>query len=395
MGYNTSATTTTLTAKLTTIGREKLILTNNNLVTSFSLGDSDANYNTTLPLTSGQVPSNSGNVGVFNTVSNSVGRNVTIKSVLMVNNTGSTKKLVESQSNGLAVDIISNGLTTNTYSSNLVKQNIINRTDTQTDSLVNLFYTFNLPLNSNADFKYTGLTNSQGGYSNTALSGLAKEEIIVLALSNDSYGETIDGKTVRVDLSGYTLYSTFQNTGLPLSVFDGAYTDESPTTKFLGDNIVLLFSDNIKRPNNDPSLSWSTGWNTTKPFSVNNKQPYNFITNSNINKYADEPVGIAYLDKGFIVITHPTIVNSFNLTGNTTISCNSISTSVVQNITCIANRGEFGTSTNSTFTASDTPRITEIGLYDIDNDLIAIAKTDRQIIKNVSEFLALGIKISV
>ncbi len=68
---------------------------------------------------------------------------------------------------------------------------------------------------------------------------------------------------------------------------------------------------------------------------------------------------------------------------------------VVQNVTCLANRGEFGTSTNVTFRVGDTPRISEIGLYDGDGDLIAIAKMDRQILKNVNEFLALGIKIGL
>lgn len=44
MGFIPNATTTTLTAKLTPIGRQLLRSTNNNLITKFSLGDSDANY---------------------------------------------------------------------------------------------------------------------------------------------------------------------------------------------------------------------------------------------------------------------------------------------------------------------------------------------------------------
>jgi hypothetical protein len=34
-------------------------------------------------------------------------------------------------------------------------------------------------------------------------------------------------------------------------------------------------------------------------------------------------------------------------------------------------------------------------LYDTDNELIAIAKLDRHLLKNVNEFLALGVKISI
>ena len=36
-----------------------------------------------------------------------------------------------------------------------------------------------------------------------------------------------------------------------------------------------------------------------------------------------------------------------------------------------------------------------LGLFDENNNLIAIAKTDRHISKNVNEFLALGIKITL
>jgi hypothetical protein len=396
MGYNLSATTTTLTAKLTPIGRKKLILTNNNLVTSFSLGDSDANYLTALPLTTGEVPSIGGDIGTFGSQTNSVGPNVTIKSTLLVNNSGVTKKSVEPQSNEVIIQTYLNGMVTATTTN--LEQNIVNRTTN--NSLANLFYSFNLPLDSNSVYKFTGLTSQQGGYSNTALSGLAQTSILVISIDNDKYGEQIDGKTIKLYLetllSAYTIYGTYQNTGQPSTILDAMYSDQTANTKFLGDNVTLLFSDQIKRPNNDTNLSWATGWGTVKPYSVNNKIPYNFITDSNVNQIADEAVGIAYLDKGFIVITHPTIVNWFStLSTATTVSFNSFSTSVVQNITCIANRGEFGTSTNTTFSGSDVPRISEIGLYDIDNDLIAIAKTDKHLVKNVNEFLALGIKISV
>ncbi len=64
MGFNTSSTTINLTAKLTPLGRQKLISTNNALITSFSLGDSDANYSVTEPLTSGFVPSIGGNAEI-------------------------------------------------------------------------------------------------------------------------------------------------------------------------------------------------------------------------------------------------------------------------------------------------------------------------------------------
>jgi hypothetical protein len=147
----------------------------------------------------------------------------------------------------------------------------------------------------------------------------------------------------------------------------------------------------------DPSLSWGTGYNTSRPFSYNSKKTYNYQTNSNLGLTADTLVGIAYLDKGLLVITDPTIVNNYVASAATasTISFDSVSTSVNQIITCIADRGEFGSSTNPTFEFNNIPRISEVGLYDDFGNLIAYAKPDRQITKNINEFLALSIKISV
>ena len=397
MGYINTATTTTLTAKLTPKGRQKLILTNNNLISYFSLGDSDANYYASSALGTGEVPTDGGDNGPYATLTNSVGPNVTLKSVLIVNKNGDLKKMVEPQSSEVTIQMVSNGTQTATAGSS----DTINRNDLTTDPLVNLYYSFNLPLTSNDDYKFTGVTSEKGGYSNTALSGLAQTNILVIGIDNTMYGEVIDGKTIQTVISGatsaFTIYSTFQNTGQQLSILDANYNDQSPSAKLFGDNIAFLVSDDIMKPNGgSASLSWATGYNTTKPFSINNKQTFNLTTNTNLGLTADTLVGIAYLDKGFLVITDQNIVNDFTgALSSTTITCDSLSTSVIQNVTCLANRGEFGGSTNRTFVPSDTPRISEVGLYDSEGDLIAIAKTDRQIIKNVNDFLALGIKFQI
>ena len=398
MGFNTTATTLTLTAKLTPIGRQRLVSTNNALITSFSLGDSDANYTVVNALTTGQIPAEAGEVGAYATLSNSTTQNANLKSVLLVNGNGTLKKNVESQSTSILSDLISNGQVTITGTS--ISKNVINRNNYATDSLVNLFYTFGLPLNSSNDNTYTGITYANGGYSDTALSGLAQTNILVLGLDNSTYGEALDGKEIKVVLptsaGTYTMYSTFQNKGASLKIEDANIRDTSPVTAGIDTNIAFLFCDTIKRPNGgDPTLSWSTGFGTVKPFSVNRKRLYNLQTNSSIVVTADTLVGIAYLDKGFIVITHPTIVNAYDsaTASATSITFNSISTDVYQNITCIADRGEFGGSTNPTFGGGDIPRISEVGLYDSLGNLIAIAKTDRHVTKNINEFLALGIKL--
>ncbi len=398
MGYNNTGKTTTLTARLTPYGRTMLLKNDTTLITTFSLGDSDANYIAALPLNTGQVPTNAGSVGSNNSTSNSVANNVGIRSLLFVNNSGGKTKLVQPQSSAVTFTYLANGQTTITGSS--ITQNIVNRNNINTDPLVNLYYTFNLPLTTNADYKFTGLTSNFGGYANTALSGIDTTNILVIAINNNNYGELIDGKTIQASITTtaatYTIYSTFQNTGSPLSVQDANYTDTATNTQFLGSNIAFLFSDSIAKPSGNPNLSWATGYNTLKPYSKNAKQLYNFVTNSNSSQTADTIVGIAYLDKGFLVITHPTIVNSFNTSSTaTSVTLNSVSSLVSQNITCIADRGEFGTSTNPTFSLGDTPRISEVGLYDTNGNLIAIAKTDRHIVKNLNDFFALGIQISI
>lgn len=398
MGYILTATTTTLTAKLTPLGRTLLLQNDTNLISTFSFGDSDANYNATLPLTTGEVPTNGGNVGAYSSISNSVPQNVGLNSVLYVDSTGAKTKAVEPQSSAVTLDYISNGFTT--VSGSNITINVISRSNINTDPLVNLYSSFNLPVDSNADYTFTGLSSNFGGFAGTALSGLDATNILVLGIPTNSYGELIDGKSIHVYLetiyTNFNIYSTYQNTGLAATVQDANYNDTAANTQFLGGNIALLFSDGIQQPNNFSSLSWATGYNTNKPFSQNGKQLYNLTTNPSLGKNQDIVVGVAYLDKGFIVITHPTIANNFNTASTATvISYNSVSSVVTQNVTCIANRGEFGTSTNPTFKTGDVPRISEVGLYDSAGNLIAMAKTDRHIVKNINDFFALGIKISV
>ena len=400
MGFNSTANTTTLTAKLTPLGRQRLISTNNGLISTFSLGDSDANYYTALPLTTGEVPSAGGDIGPNSTNSNSTAQNAQLKSTLIVNPSGASRKAVETQSSTISTESVNIGVTT--ISGSNITQVSINRNDSNTDSYVNLFYSFGLPLTTTDDTKFTGTTFANGGYSDTALSGLAQTQILVFALNNANYGDVLDGKTIRFTLptsaGTYTMYSTFQSKGTQNKVEDGNIRDTSPTANNFGSNVAMLFSDTIMRPNGgDSTLSWATGYNTVKPFSVNNKRLYNLQTNSNLALTADTAVGIAYLDKGILVITNPTIVAAYDsvTAAGALVTFNSVSTNVFQNITCIANRGEFGSSTNITFSSSDTARISEIGLYDSLGNLIALGKTDRHVTKNVNEIKVFNVKISL
>ena len=72
MGFLNTATTITVTAKLTYSGRKRLIKESNNIFSHFILGDSDANYFTSAPLTTGQVLANSGNEGENNATNDNI-----------------------------------------------------------------------------------------------------------------------------------------------------------------------------------------------------------------------------------------------------------------------------------------------------------------------------------
>lgn len=403
MGFNNLTPSINLVAKLTPFGRQRLVSTNTALISSFSLGDSDANYNATYALTSGQVPALGGDIGPLNSIGNGVTSNTKIKSLLFVNNNGVTKKAVEKNSINIISETLYNGLVT--VSGTSLTKLSVDRENFDTDSFVNLFYSFGLPLNSKDDTTFTGITNALGGYGDTAYSALSASKIAVFAINNSNYGEMIDGKSIKFNLlttgGTYTIYSTFEKKSISTKSEDVNTRDTSTNASVINNNIAFLFSDSISTPNGNPSLSWATGWDTNKPFSINGKQFFNFQTNTNMGVTADTLVGVAYLDKGILVITNPTIVNNFinspttGITTGSSVTFNSISTDVYQNITCIADRGEFGVSTNPTIGSGDSPRISEVGLYDNSGNLIAFAKTDRHIMKNVNEFLALGIKISL
>lgn len=398
MSFTTSANTITLTAKLTPFGRVQLLENTNSVITNFSLGDSDANYLTNSELSFGQVPSIGGTISYNNIIQNGVSDNILIKNKLLVNGTGISSKKIESIYNKVNINKKKIGVTTldKTYFDCFK----INKLDYETDSLTNLFATFGLPITEIQKNLYTNVTDSNGGFSDTALYGLNQDNVLVLSLKEPNFGEIIDGKVIKIEIinSGntYEIYSTYQKSLTPLDIQDSKFFEVSPKSNLISKNISFLFSDQIKKPNNNVNKSWSTGFNTTKPFSVNNKELFNIVDNPNQNTFKDDCVGIAYLDKGFIVITNQNIVNDFNFSNyQINFTFDSVINEISQDYTCIINRGEFSISTNPTYSVGDTIRISEIGLYDDSNNLMAIGKTNKQIKLTNNQFLALGISLVI
>lgn len=403
MGFKSTADTTTLVAKLTPSGRQKLIANANTLITKFGVGDSDANYNISTILGSGDVPSLSGDLSLAN-ASTSTFTGVNIKSFINVDETLNIYKTVEENSSVISTSTQHLGSTTIT--GDTMSQFVLDRTNS-TNKYNNLLHSFNLPLDSTDATNFTGTTYGNGGFANTALSGLASENILIVEIPNANYGELVDGKTVKLELettsgatTAFTIYSAFENTGASLQSQDSSLSESSAESANFGTNYVLLFSDQVQRPNSGATTSWATGYGTPKPHKTYNKEQFNLLTDTNNSLIADKAVGIAYLDKGFIVITEPDIVDNFStsagtLTSATTLTFDSVSMEVSQQVTCLLNRNEFATSRNVTFGDGDTVRISEIGLYDDTNDLIAIAKPDRHITKQLTQFLSIGVKITI
>lgn len=424
MGFINSATTVTIQATLTNFGRKELIENDNSIFTHFILGDSDANYNTSETLVTGRIPSNNGDLA------NGSDYNV-ITSKLFVTVSPITKKSVKPNSDIINKTIITLGEQTVTGDSLTYLQ--LDKTLTNTQN-TNYFSSLSLPIRSVDVNTFTNLVSGNGGWADTSFSGLGVTKVLMGVIDNSKYGELIDGKGIKISLPVYTgfttggtgtgittydIYSTFPRTTIPKTTLDSSYSDNSsyPQTLF-GNNLKVsyLVSDDIQKPNNDITKSWATGYDSFKPFSLNNKELINVqsVTTTGIN--VDKIAGVFYLDKGIFVITDQTIVENVatNFSGDveTTISNNgldlyyytggsyncivdSINEDLSQDIICEASRGEFYNSQNKTLTISDDVRISEVAITDVAGNILAIGKSDRHIVKKKNDLVQISVRIAI
>ncbi len=431
MGFINSASTITVKARLTKLGREKILTNNNKIFSHFILGDSDANYNTSETLTSGLVPTNSGDIGYNSTTNDNISENVFVNSKLYVTVSPNTKKQVEPNSSTISTNLFTVGETT--VSGTYLTYVSLDKSDTS-DKFSNLFKSLSLPIRSVDNNIFTGTTSKNGGWSDTPFSGLGVNNVLLGVVDNSKYGELIDGKSIKIQLPVYTgfttggtptgittyeIYSTFPKTTIPKATLDNQIRDISsyPKALFANDiNVSYLVSDSIQKPNNDSSKSWSTGYDSFKPFSLNGKELLNVQTVADTLIYSDKIAGVMYLDKGIFAITDEYIVENIaiDFTGDTdTYTTNnglglyyysastyntiidSVQNDLVQNIVCIAARGEFYNSQNSTLTVNDDVRISEIAITDVAGNVLAIGKTDRQIIKKKNDFVVFDVQIII
>ena len=220
--------------------------------------------------------------------------------------------------------------------------------------------TSTLPSGINAYYTHP-VSGETGEYCNTVLQHIGSHSFVtdlnVLPVPNDmylifeipaaKYGEIIDGKSISFTLPYWTgvtntnltkkslgilasysstikvanIYGTYNLSHLNTDNLDNALSEKDLSLQDLGarpdlssdvstynSNVVLLFSDNIATPYENSTGSWGTGNSQVldgiRVFNPKSREKLLYTYQQ------DQCVGVAYLDKGFVVITHPLIVDS-------------------------------------------------------------------------------------
>ncbi len=333
---------------------------------------------------------------------------------------------------------------------------LCDRTD-GTSKLANYFVSFNLPYEADA---FT--SGSTLALSHPELFQLNTNQIVIAPIPKTSYNEIIDGRSFTISVPQFS-------GGTAISAKTVVSSTYSTLSKFennvlLGGNIAFLFSDNINLPytgstnGGSSSSSAVTTWNATnytnrpaaKPYSdlltidINTDQrswssvnlavpvTQTYPTNTNQGYNYDIPVGFVSLDKGFVVFTHPSIVNNIPwslgqvkytnaanpTSGTTDIYFSSTTTSNVDfidisinfktTVVCLALPQEFFFTNNPSWDLQynlaelvnqtngfQSIYVTEIGLYNKNNELVAVAKLSEPLEKTYVNVINFQLDIDV
>lgn len=325
-----------------------------------------------------------------------------------------------------------------------------------TEKNSNYFMSFNLPVT------YSVLASgSTLALNNPEILQINVDKIVIVPIPKEYYNEFIDGRSITFtvpQLSGATMsaktlvsstYSTLQKRDNDI---------------FLGNNLAFLFCDEINLPYTGTSNSagsvhssnstWNVAPYTNRPAAVpysdldpvdinSDKRPFGSIsyavpvtptypTNTNQGYNYDIPVGFICLDKGFMILTHPSIVNNIpwtqgyqQITNVLNISDNrsdiyfsdiakSVATFTDINVNfktsaiCIGLPNEFYFTNNPSWDLNknvqefnngtnnfDSVFMTEVGLYNVNNELIAVAKLSEPVEKTFTNLLTFNLDIDV
>jgi len=316
---------------------------------------------------------------------------------------------------------------------------LCDRTDL-TSKEANYFVSFRMPHEEGA--LDTGSTLS---LQNPQLQQLNVDKMVISPIPRSFYNELIDGRSITFtvpQLSGTSSTSA-------ITVVSSTYSQltKSQNSTLFGNNVAFLFSDDINLPYTGTTNSQAnskasqTTWNvspfTSRPAATSysdlaaadintDQRPWSEVnlavsvlekypTSTNQGYNYDIPIGFAALDKGFMVLTHPDIVdnipwtqgkklitNASNVgatsattniyfTGSSVsqVTFNDININFRTSVVCLALPTEFVFSTNPSWNllfnlqelqnqtnGFDSVQVTEIGLYNKNNELIAVSKMD-------------------
>ncbi len=335
---------------------------------------------------------------------------------------------------------------------------LCDRTDL-TSKEANYFISFKIPHTESA--LSTGSTLS---LQNPQVQQLNVDKIIVSPIPREYYNEMIDGRSVTFTVPQLSGASDMSG----ITVVSSTYTEltKYQNSTLLGNNVAFLFADDINLPRTGTttggvsSFTPRTTWNKT-PFvnrpqahaysdllaaDINSDQrPWSGVnlavqvteaypTNTNQGYNYDIPVGYVSLDKGFLVLTHPDIVDNipwdqgfqlhtntvntgttsattniyFDNTAASIVTFNDININFRTSVICLALPTEFVFSTNPSWNLAfniqeldngtngfDPVQVTEIGLYNKNSQLIAIAKLDRPVEKTYTNLITFNLDIDV
>lgn len=328
---------------------------------------------------------------------------------------------------------------------------LVTRANT-TEWKTNYTSSFNLPFELDA---FSSASTLSLAY--PELQHLNVESFLIASIHPSHYNEMIDGRSVVVNVpnssSSIVCVSSTYNTlaksednvllgkniaflfsdsiNLPYTgTTDGGALTRAAVTSWSAssylDRPAAVSYQNLQTTDiNTDQRSWSS-------VKVGVQVPQTYPTNTNQGYNYDIPVGFVALDKGFIVITHPNLVtgvtwtngqiltggnwatNSGGLTTNVAFSANSnasfydIDVEYKTTIVTTALPGEFYFSSNPTWDYEanlneyqlgsnnfTTTYVTEIGLYNRNNELIAIAKLDRPKEKGYINVMTFSLQIDV
>jgi hypothetical protein len=334
---------------------------------------------------------------------------------------------------------------------------LCDRTDT-TSKEANYFSSFGLPYEYNALSSGSTLTKQY-----PEIYQLNRDKIVIIPIPKEDYSELIDGRSITMDVPQYSGTTAIS----AKTIYSSTYTTLTKTDSnpILGNNIAFLFSDDLNKPytgNTNNGLTshvlhttWGLGLNyTERPAAVSyadlsvtdvntdtrpwssvklaNGVPEGYPTNTNQGYNYDIPLGFVALDKGFIVITHPDVVDNipwdlgqeeytgavnvgsgttniyFSASSTSNLSFIDISIEYKTTVVCLALPQEFYFSNNPSWNflynynemlnqtnGFESVYVTEVGLYNRLSELVAVAKLSEPLEKTYTNIINFTLNIDV